>query len=204
MRAILFSLLVPIILAAAAGVVGVLAGRTLADAPGEYDRGVNDGERLGRAQARAAFKPGNRDYDEAVNSAREAAYEDGRREGATVGAERGRRKGLQSAFAGFDWDVGRWYLVNIAPDGTEVRIGSRVRLQRGQWYAACEKPSGLCRRSSETTRRTASNSANSSSTETCTRRSAVTSPNAGTEPKPVRRTSKAACTSSVRKRDGRP
>ena len=154
MRAILFSLLVTICLAAAAGFVGVLAGRTLADAPGAYERGVDDGERLGRAQARAAFKPGNADYDEAVIHARETAYAAGRREGATIGAERGRRKGLQSAFAGFDWDVGRWYLVNIAPDGTEVRIGSRVGLQRGQWYAACNEPSGLCRRALATTRKT--------------------------------------------------
>ena len=157
MRAILFSLLVTIVLAAAAGFVGVLAGRTLADAPGEYDRGVNVGERLGRAQARAAFKPGNPDYDEAVTGARQAGYAAGRREGATIGAARGRRKGLQSAFAGFDWDVGRWYLVNIAPDGTEVRIGSRVQLQRGQWYAACAKPSGLCRRGGTATVRRTSN-----------------------------------------------
>lgn len=156
MRAVLFSLLVTIILACAAGFVGVLVGRTLADAPGEYERGVDDGERLGRAQARAGFKPGNADYDEAVSSVRQAAYAEGRREGATVGAERGRRKGLQSAFAGFDWDVGRWYLVNIAPDGAEVRIGSRVPLQRGQWYGACDQPSGLCRRTTATTRKTRS------------------------------------------------
>lgn len=154
MRAVLFSLLVTIILAAAAGFVGVLAGRTLADAPGAYERGVRDGERLGRAQARAEFKPGNAGYDEAVASARQAGYAAGRHEGATVGVERGRRKGLQSAFAGFDWDVGRWYLVNIAPEGADVRIGSRVRLQRGQWYGTCDEPSGLCRRTSDTTRKT--------------------------------------------------
>lgn len=157
MRAILFSLLVTIILAAAAGFVGVLAGRTLADAPGEYERGVDVGERLGRAQARAAFKPGNPAYDKAVAGARSAGYAAGRREGASIGAERGRRKGLASAFAGFDWDIGRWYLVNIAPDGTEVRIGSRVRMQRGQWYGPCDKPSGLCRRTGDTTRRAAAN-----------------------------------------------
>ena len=94
MRAILFSLLVTIVLAAAAGFVGVLAGRTLADAPGEYERGVDDGERLGRAQARAAFKAGNADYDAAVETARgSAGYAEGRREGATIGAERGAAQG---------------------------------------------------------------------------------------------------------------
>lgn len=153
MRAILFSLLVTIALAAAAGFVGVLAGRTLADAPGEYERGVRDGERLGRTQARAAFKTGNADYDAVVKTVRQAAYAEGRREGATIGAERGRRKGLASAFAGFDWEVGHWYLVNIAPDGTEVRIGSRVPLRRGQWYGTCGAATGLCRRPGDTTRK---------------------------------------------------
>ena len=155
MRAILFSLLITVVLAAGAGFVGVLAGRILADAPGEYDRGVREGERFGRTQARAAFKAGDPAYDAAIAKVRSAAYAEGRREGATVGIERGRRKGLQSAFAGFDWDVGRWYLVNIAPDGAELRIGSRVPLQRGQWYGSCDKPSGLCRRNTDTTRKTA-------------------------------------------------
>ena len=146
MRAILFSLFVSVTLAAAAGFVGVLAGRTLADAPGEYERGVDEGERLGRAQARAAFRSGDPDYDAAVAKAREAGYAEGRRVGASIGAARGRRRGRASAFAGFDWGIGRWYLVNIAPDGDQVRIGTRVPLRRGEWYGACAKPSGLCRR----------------------------------------------------------
>ena len=115
----------------------MLAGRTLADAPGQYDRGVDEGERLGRAQARAAFKAGDADYDAAVEAARERGYAEGRREGASIGAERGRRRGRASAFAGFDWDVGRWYLVNMAPDGDDLRIGRRVPLRRGEWYGAC-------------------------------------------------------------------
>ena len=146
MRAILFSLFVTVALAAAAGFVGVLAGRTLADAPGQYERGVDEGERLGRAQARASFKSGNPDFDAAVDAARRAAFAEGRRQGTSIGAERGRRRGRASAFRGFDWQVGRWYLVNIAPDGTDVRIGARVPLRRGQWYGACAEPSGLCRR----------------------------------------------------------
>ena len=72
MRAILFSLFVTVALAAAAGFVGVLAGRTLADAPGQYERGVDEGERLGRAEARAAFKEGDPRYDAAVSAARSA------------------------------------------------------------------------------------------------------------------------------------
>jgi hypothetical protein len=146
MRAILFSLLVTISLATAAGFVGVLAGRTLADAPGQYERGVDEGERLGRAEARAGFKPGDQAFDAAVSRARRAGYAEGRRVGTTVGAARGRARGRASAFAGFDWDVGRWYLVNIAPDGTDVRIGARVPLRRGEWYGSCDRPSGLCRR----------------------------------------------------------
>ena len=156
MRAILFSLLVTVSLASAAGFVGVLAGRTLADAPGEYDRGVDDGERLGRAQARAAFRPGDADYEAAVSLAREQGYTAGRKAGASAGAARGRARGRAAVFEGFDWDIGRWYLVNIAPDGDEVRIGARVPLRRGEWYGSCAKPSGLCRRAGPTvtTRRT--------------------------------------------------
>ena len=146
MRAILFSLFVSVTLAAAAGFVGVLAGRTLADAPGQFERGVEEGERLGRAQARAAFKPGDADYDAAVDRTKRVAYDDGRRDGSAIGAERGRERGRASAFAGFDWQIGRWYLVNIAPDGEQLRIGTRRALRRGEWYAACKRPGGLCRR----------------------------------------------------------
>lgn len=157
MRAILFSLFVTVALAAAAGFVGVLAGRTLADGPGQYERGVDEGERLGRAQARATFKAGDPDFDAAIDAARSAAFAEGRREGTTIGTERGHRRGRASAFQGFDWQIGRWYLVNIAPDGADVRIGARVPLKRGQWYGACAEPSGLCRRKSAATTTRTSN-----------------------------------------------
>jgi hypothetical protein len=154
MRAIFFSLLVTIVLALAAGMVGVLAGRTLADAPGEYERGVDEGERLGRIQAEAGFRPGNARFDRAVRTARESGMSEGRKAGAQLGAARARRKEREEIFAGFrgGWEVGEWYLVNIAPggDGTQVSIGSRIVLRKNTWYGLCDRPTGLCRRMAAT------------------------------------------------------
>ena len=154
MRAIFFSLFLTIVLALAAGMVGVLAGRSLADAPGEFQRGVDEGERLGMVQAQAAFGPGNARYDKAVRTARESGVTEGRKVGAQLGAARARRKTREEIFAGFrgGWEVGEWYLVNIAPggDGTQVTIGSRIVLRDNTWYGLCERPTGLCRRVSST------------------------------------------------------
>jgi hypothetical protein len=155
MRATLFSLFLTIVIAAGAGLVGVLTGRELADGPGEYRRGVDEGERLGRVQGRAAFAPGDERYDAVVRRARTAGYEEGRRKGVQAGAERGRRRGRAAVFAGFDggWDVGKWYLVDIAPgsNSSDVRIGGRVALRAGRWYGLCERPTGLCQRVSRRT-----------------------------------------------------
>jgi hypothetical protein len=151
MRATLFTVVLVVSLAAGAGLVGVLSGRTLADAPGEYARGIDEGQRLGRAQARRAFRPGHPAYDAAVRRARDAAYAEGRRDGRRLGAERGRRTGVAAAFAGFEggWDVDRWYAVTMTPggrDGTDLRIGQRLELTRGRWYGLCSQTGGLCER----------------------------------------------------------
>jgi hypothetical protein len=157
MRATFFTVVLVVTLAAGAGLIGVLSGRTLADAPGEYERGIEDGERLGQARARAAFAPGRPAYDRAVRRARDTAYARGRREGRRLGADQGRRSGIAAAFAGFEdgWDVGRWYVVTMAPggrDGTDLRIGRRVRMARGRWYGLCARPTGLCQRDTRASR----------------------------------------------------
>jgi hypothetical protein len=151
MRATFFTLLLVVTMAAGAGLVGVLAGRTLADAPGEFERGVRAGEQRGRTAAQRAFKAGDPAYDAAVRRAHRAGYAEGRRTGRRLGAERGRRTGTAAAFAGFDggWDVGRWYVVAMAPggrDGTDLRIARRVPVARGRWYGLCAQTVGLCQR----------------------------------------------------------
>ena len=149
MRPVLFTMFVCVVLAAGAAGVAYLAGRSLADAPAAYERGVDEGERRGRAQAREEFARGGEGYTALVAQGRRLGFAEGRRRGVDEGAQKGRARGQQAVFSGFDWDVGRWYLVNMAPgrNGADVSIGSRVELRRERWYGLCAEPSGLCRRS---------------------------------------------------------
>src|SRR5688572_22215964 len=113
MRAALFSMTITVVLAAGAAGVAFLAGRSLADVPAAYERGVADGERYGRAQGRAEFERGAKRAT-ILAEGRRRGFEEGRRAGVAEGARRGRLRGRRAAFAGFDggWDIGRWYLVN--------------------------------------------------------------------------------------------
>ena len=61
----------------------------------------------------------------------------------------GRRRGRSAAFAGFrgGWEVGRWYIVAIAPAGEaggEVGISARVPVRRGVQYGLCAGRSRIC------------------------------------------------------------
>jgi len=141
MRSVAFSLIVTLSLAAAAAGVAFLAGRSFADAPGSFERGVQEGERLGQARMRAEFARGSDAYEAVFARGRRSGFAEGRRRGRAEGAARGRRSGRASAFAGFDggWDVGTWYLISLRPagDGSDLAIGSRVALRRGEWYGLC-------------------------------------------------------------------
>ena len=153
MRSTLLTLALTLLLAGAASTVAFLAGRAAADAPGEYERGVTHGERLGKVAAKADLKPGTDAYDALTKPSRSRAYAAGFRDGRARGATRTAQRTRTIAFAGFKggWTVGEWYLVNIAPrDGDEIGIAARIDLQRNTWYGLCAEPTGLCRRMATT------------------------------------------------------
>ena len=151
MRSVAFSLIVTLSLAAAAAGVAFLSGRSFADAPGSFERGVEEGERVGQARTRAEFAPGSDAYEAVLARGRRSGFAAGRRAGRAEGKARGARKGRAAAFAGFDggWDVGRWYLISLRPagDGAELSIGSRVPLRRGEWFGLCRgRAAQVCHR----------------------------------------------------------
>jgi hypothetical protein len=149
MRSTLLTLVLTLLLAGAASTVAFLAGRATADAPGEYERGVTDGERLGRTAALADLEPGTDAYEKVTKPSRKRAYAAGFRDGKSEGRANGAQTARTAAFAGFDggWEVGDWYLVNIAPrDDAQIGIGARIELRKDTWYGTCAKPSGLCRK----------------------------------------------------------
>jgi hypothetical protein len=148
-RSILFSLFLTLVLAGGAAGLAFVAGRSTADAPGHFERGVEEGERVARATARAGFAPGSAAYRAAVERGRRAGFTEGRRTGRAEGARRGRSRGRSAAFAGFrgGWEVGRWYVVAIAPAGEaggEVGISARVPVRRGVQYGLCPGRSRIC------------------------------------------------------------
>jgi hypothetical protein len=148
-RSVLFSLFLTLALAGGAAGLAFVAGRTTADAPGHFERGVQEGERLARAEARARFAPGSEAYAAVLERGRRAGVAEGRRAGRAEGARRGRRTGRAAAFAGFrgGWDVGGWYLVAIAPAGDtggDLGISARVRVRRGVQYGLCPGRSRIC------------------------------------------------------------
>ena len=151
MRAAAFTFFLILALAGAAASLAFLGGRAAADAPGAFERGVEEGERLGRARARAEFAPGAAGYRAVLERGRRSGFEDGRRAGRVEGVRRGRARGRAAVFGGFraGWDVRRWYVVSLAPTGQGIRISSRVALERGAWYGLCSGRTGLCRRGDE-------------------------------------------------------
>jgi hypothetical protein len=148
-RSVLFSLFLTLALAGGAAGLAFVAGRASVDAAGQFELGVEEGERVARATARAGFVPGAPAYRAAVEQGRKAGFTEGRRVGRAEGARRGRRSGRSAAFAGFrgGWEVGRWYIVAIAPAGEaggEVGINARVPVRRGVQYGLCAGRSRIC------------------------------------------------------------
>ena len=149
MRSVLFSLFLTLALAGAAAGLAFVAGRASADAPGQFERGVEEGERVGAAAARAGFRPGSDAYRIAEDRGRRAGFAAGRRQGRAEGARSGRRRGRTAAFAGFrgGWEIGRWYLVAIAPAGEtggELGFSARVPVRRGVQYGLCPRAERIC------------------------------------------------------------
>jgi hypothetical protein len=144
-RALVSTLLIVVLAFAAAG-VAFLAGRLSADTPASYERGVD----VGRAQTEAEYARGSTRFAQILTEGRQDGIAEGRRQGRAEGARKGRSTGRTAVFAGFEggWQVGRWYLVNIAPadEGEGVGIGARITLRKAQWYGLCARPSGLCRK----------------------------------------------------------
>lgn len=144
MRSTLLTLALTVLLAGAAATVAFLGGRATADAPGEYERGVRDGERAGRTALTAELRPGRPAYERLTRPARSRAYAAGERDG------RARRAtATTNVFAGFagGWTAGDWYLINVAAgERDELKIAARTLLRAGEWYGLCDEPTGLCRR----------------------------------------------------------
>lgn len=150
MRSTAFPLLLVLVLAASAAGIAFIGGRTVADAPGSYERGVRDGIESGREQARADFAPGTAAYRAVLARGRREGRVEGRAEGRSEGARRGSARGRAAAFGRFPggWDIGRWYMINVAPTGErgEPGVGARVLVRRGRWYRLCGGRTGVCER----------------------------------------------------------
>ena len=148
-QSVAFSFTLTICLALAASCFAFVAGREAANPEARYEQGVEEGERAGRAQARADFAPGSDAYVAALDEGRRRGFTAGRAAGRRDGARAGRMAGRRDAFARFPggWDIGRWYLVNIRPgdDGAEYAIGARVRVDGETWYGICRRVH-ICRR----------------------------------------------------------
>ena len=148
-QSVLFSFTITISLALAVGCFAFVAGRQAANPDGRYEKGVEEGERAGRAQARAEFAPGSDAYRTVLDRGRRSGFAEGIRAGRRDGTRLGRVAGRQDAFANFEggWEIGQWYLVNIRPgdDGARYAIGARVPVKRRSWYSVC-RDVHICRR----------------------------------------------------------
>ncbi len=148
-QSVAFSLTITLCLALAAAGVAFTAGRQAANPEGRYEQGVEEGERVGRAQARADFAPGSDAYRAIFDRGRARGFDAGRKVGRRDGARRGRAVGRERAFGDFPdgWSIGRWYLVNIRPGdgGAPYAIGARVPVRGKTWYGVCRKVE-ICRR----------------------------------------------------------
>ena len=149
-QSVAFSLTITLCLALAAAGLAFVAGRAAADPEGRYEEGVEQGERLGRTQARGEFAPGSDGYRAILDRGRATGMRLGRREGRRIGARTAETAGRNRVFDDFagGWEVGRWYLVNIRPgqDGARYAIGARVEVRQGADYRICRRVH-VCRRS---------------------------------------------------------
>jgi hypothetical protein len=143
-RSALFSLTITVVLAAGAAMFGYLAGRTLADAPGAYDRGLRDGAKQARVALRAEHA---READALAHDVQQRLRADAaraRRRGVAAGVRRGEERARRALLASFpDWQPGRWYLVRAAGD---TGFGASVPVAAGRTYGLCDEPPGLCSR----------------------------------------------------------
>jgi hypothetical protein len=150
LQSVAFSLTITLCLAFAAAGLAYLGGKAAADPTGQYDRGVEDGQRQGRIQARVEFIPGSDAYEAVLAKGRARGFAAGRRVGRRDSAAPERARGMNAAFGTFPggWEIGRWYLVNIRPGtgGALYGIGARVPMREHASYRICRRVE-ICRRS---------------------------------------------------------
>jgi hypothetical protein len=157
----IFSCTLIVALALAASGMAFIAGKAVADPAGAYDRGVAQGERLGRQQARASLRAGDAQYEAIVAEGRRAGLAEGRLAGRLSGIRAGRARAADAAFGAFagGWDVGRFYVVSITrgDHGARYAIGSRSPVEPGRIYGLCANdPRTVCQRPATTGRRSRS------------------------------------------------
>jgi hypothetical protein len=150
LQSVAFSLTITLCLALAAAGLAYVGGQAAADPTGQYEHGVADGQRQGRAQARVEFIPGSDAYEAVLDKGRKLGFAAGRRAGRRDAAPTARARGINDAFGSFPggWDVGHWYVVNIRPGegGALYAIGARVPVREHAWYGICHQVE-ICRRS---------------------------------------------------------
>ena len=142
-QSVAFSLTITLFLALAAAGLAFVAGRAAADPEGRYEHGVQEGQRMGRTEARAEFAPRSDAYRAIFDKGRAEGMRVGRREGRRAGAREFETAGRNDVFDRFDggWTIGSWYMVNIRPgdDGARYAIGARVPVRPGSTYRICRR-----------------------------------------------------------------
>ena len=140
-QSVAFSLTITLVLALAASGLAFVAGRAAADPEGRYEQGVEEGERLGRLQARADYAPSADGYRAIFDRGRIVGERKGRAADRSASLRRAEAAGRDRAFGDFPngWSIGSWYLVNIRPgdDGARYAIGGRVVVRAGSEYRIC-------------------------------------------------------------------
>lgn len=149
MQSVAFSLTITLCLALAAAGLAFVAGHAAADPEGRYERGVEEGERIGRNQARADVAPGTDAYLAIFDRGRARGVRDGRAEGRRTGRRLATTAARDEVFRRFGrpWEIGDWYLINLRPgdNGARYAIGARIHVKPGTSYRICKK-SYICRR----------------------------------------------------------
>ena len=150
MQSVAFSLTITLCLALAAAGLAFVAGRAAADPEARYEQGIEEGERIGRSQARSEVAPGTDAYLAIFDRGRARGVRDGRAEGRRAGRRLATTAARDEVFRRFGarWEIGDWYLINLRPgdDGARYAIGARIRVKPGTSYHICKK-SYICRRS---------------------------------------------------------
>ena len=149
-QSVAFSLTITLCLALAAAGLAFVAGRQAADPEGRYEQGVEEGERIGRTQARAEVAPGTDAYLAIFDRGRARGFRDGRTKGRLLGRRLATTAARDEVFRRFGgrWEIGAWYLVNLRPgdDGARYAIGARIPVRPKTSYRLCKK-TYICRRS---------------------------------------------------------